>query len=110
MKSNLLVIVALLCGVVINVNAQFSDKLKSGLRYYIDSKDSSHYISLSMTGQFWARSTQNNPYTIVQGTPQSNTADFSVRRIRFVLGGVLTDRVSFFIQFGQNSLNLFIST
>jgi len=105
MKSKLGIITVLLCCTVINANAQFPDKLKNGLRYYIDSKDSSNYISLGMTAQLWARNTQNNPYSTVQGTPQDNTTDFSVRRIRFVFSGVLTDRVSFFVQFGQNSLN-----
>ena len=105
MKSNLGFITALLCCTVFKANAQFPDKLKNGLRYYIDSKDSSHYISLGMTAQLWIRNTQNNPYSTVQGTPQSNTTDFSIRRIRFVFSGVLTDRVSFFVQFGQNSLN-----
>ena len=99
------VVAALLCCIVIKANAQFPDKLKNGLRYYIDSKDSAHYIALGMTGQLWLRNTQNNPFTTVQGTPQSSTTDMSIRRIRFVLSGVLTERVSFFVQFGQNSLN-----
>ena len=90
---------------VIKASAQFPDKLKNGLRYYIDSKDSSHYIALNMTAQFWVRNTQTNPFTTVQGTPQSNTTDFSLRRIRFVFSGALADRVNFFVQFGQNSMN-----
>jgi hypothetical protein len=85
--------------------AQFPEKLKNGLRYYVDKKDSSKFITLSMVGQFWMRNTQNNPGTTVQGTTQSNTTDMSVRRIRFVLSGVLTDRVNFYVQFGQNNLN-----
>ena len=85
--------------------AQFPKKLQNGLKYYVDKSDSSKFIQLGMVGQFWARNTDNNPYTAVQGTAQSNTTDFSIRRIRFVLSGVLTDRVSFFVQFGQNNLN-----
>lgn len=99
------VIVVLLCFAVVKVNAQFPDKLKNGLRYYIDTKDSSRYISLNMTAQLWVRNTQNNPGTLVQGTPQASTTEVSIRRIRFVLGGALSDRVNFFVQFGQNSLN-----
>lgn len=97
--------VALATLVNFGASAQFPDKLKSGLRYYIDKKDSSKYITLNMVGQFWMRNTQNNPGTTVQGTAQSNTTDMSIRRIRFVLSGVLTDRVNFFVQFGQNNLN-----
>jgi hypothetical protein len=84
---------------------QFPDKLKNGLRYYIDSKDSSHFITLNMTNQLWMRYTQNNPYTTVGGVSQNNTMDMSVRRVRFVISGQLTNRISFFIQFGQNNLN-----
>jgi hypothetical protein len=85
--------------------AQFPEKLKSGLRYYIDKKDSSRFITLNMVGQFWVRNTENNPYTTVAKTYQGNTTDMSIRRIRFVLSGALTDRVNFFVQFGQNNLN-----
>ncbi|MDB5276718.1 MAG: hypothetical protein JWR61_1673 [Ferruginibacter sp.] len=105
MKNNLRVITALLCCIVTNAHAQFPDKLKNGLRYYTDSKDSSRYIGFGMTAQLWARNTSNNPYSLVQGTPQNNTTDFSIRRIRFVLSGAISDRVNFFVQFGQNSLN-----
>lgn len=89
----------------ITLKAQFPGKLKNGLRYYLDKDDSSKFITLNMVGQFWARYTENNPGTTVQGTPESYTTDMSIRRIRFVLSGVLTDRVSFFVQFGQNNLN-----
>lgn len=99
------VLIVLTLFVSFGASAQFPDKLKSGLRYYIDKKDSSKYITLNMVGQFWMRNTQNNPGTTVQGTAQSNTTDMSIRRIRFVLSGVLTDRVNFFVQFGQNNLN-----
>jgi len=85
--------------------AQFGNRFKNGLRYYIDTKDSSRYIALNMTSQIWLRYTDANPYTTVQGTPQTGITDFSVRRIRFVLSGQLNDRVSFYMQFGQNNLN-----
>src|SRR5260221_3955746 len=85
--------------------AQFPEKLKNGLRYYLDKNDSSGFITLNMVGQFWFRNNQNNPYTTVAGTDESNTTDMSIRRIRFVLSGALTDRVNFFVQFGQNNLN-----
>ncbi len=85
--------------------AQFPDKLKNGLRYYLDKNDSARFITLNMVGQFWMRNNQNNPYTTVENVAQSNTTDMSIRRIRFVLSGALTDRVNFFIQFGQNNLN-----
>jgi len=85
--------------------AQFPEKLKNGLRYYLDKDDSARFITLNMTAQFWIRNNENNPYTTVNGIAESNTTDMSIRRIRFVLSGALTDRVNFYVQFGQNNLN-----
>ncbi len=90
---------------VLESKAQFPEKLKNGLRYYLDKNDSARFITLNMTGQFWVRNNQNNPYTTVENIGQNNTTDMSIRRIRFILSGALTDRVNFFVQFGQNNLN-----
>lgn len=86
-------------------SAQFSDKLKDGLKFYTDPKDSSRFIKLNMVNQVWARYTVNDPLTIVNGYGQHETSDLSIRRIRLITSGQLTDRVSFFVQFGQNNLN-----
>ncbi len=97
--------ISILCA--FNANAQWPDKLKNGLRYYLDKKDSARFIQLQMVGQVWIRNNQNNPGTYV-GDPkygQANTTDMSIRRIRFVLSGSLTDRINFFVQFGQNNMN-----
>ncbi|HEX8039320.1 MAG TPA: hypothetical protein VF490_09210 [Chryseosolibacter sp.] len=85
--------------------AQFGNRFKNGLRYYLDTEDSARYIALNMTSQIWFRHTETNPYTTVYGNAENAITDFSIRRIRFVLSGQLTDRVSFFMQFGQNNLN-----
>jgi len=91
----------------LNAHAQWPDKLKNGLKYYLNKNDSARFIQMQMNAQFWIRSTQNNPGTYVGTTssPQINTTDVSIRRVRFVFSGSLTDRVNFFIQFGQNNLN-----
>jgi hypothetical protein len=81
------------------------DRFKQGMRYYLDTKDSSHFVALNVTSQIWMRFTKANPLSTVQGTKQDNITDFSIRRIRFVLSGQLTDRIAFFVQFGQNNLN-----
>jgi hypothetical protein len=85
--------------------AQISDKLKDGMKFYTDSKDSSHFIKVNMTNQIWVRFTDANPNTVVTGTKQDQISDLSIRRVRIVLSGQLTDRISFFAQFGQNNLN-----
>lgn len=87
------------------VAQQRTFKLQDGLKYYIDSKDSSLFIRLNMCSQLWLRYTENNPCSAIQGTPQACTTDMSVRRMRLVLSGQLTDRAAFYVQFGQNNLN-----
>lgn len=90
-----------------NAKAQWPDKLKNGLKYYLDKKDSGRFLQLQMVGQVWIRNNQNNPGTYVGDAKygQDNTTDMSIRRIRFVFSGSLTDRVNFFVQFGQNNMN-----
>ncbi len=85
--------------------AQLSDKLKDGLKFYVNASDSACFIKLNMTSQIWARYNENNPNTLIQGSSQNNTSDLSIRRMRFVLSGQPTDRISFFMQFGQNNFN-----
>jgi hypothetical protein len=58
-----------------------------------------------MVMQNQARYTENNPNSLVNGFSQNFTTDLAIRRIRFVALGQLTDRISFFVQFGQNSFS-----
>lgn len=102
---NMAYICICLAGLTGSLSAQSNFKLRDGLKYYIDSKDSSLFVKLNMCSQLWVRYNENNPLTTVQGTRQDYTTDMSVRRIRFVASGQLTDRVSFYVQFGQNNLN-----
>lgn len=95
----------ILVAACLHVLPQGSFKLKDGLKFYTDSKDSSLFIKLNLCSQLWLRYTENNPNTAVQGTRQDYTTDASIRRIRLVLSGQLTDRAAFYIQFGQNNLN-----
>src|ERR1041385_6487382 len=80
----------------LHVLSQGSFKLKDGLKFYTDSKDSSLFIKLNLCSQLWLRYTENNPSTAVQGTRQDYTTDASIRRIRLVLSGQLTDRAAFY--------------
>ena len=118
MKSKLrLLIAAATVGTCIThgAHAQFGDKMKNGLSFYLDSQDSSRFIKFEGVSQVWTRYTQTNPLTIVgtggatsaANSPyyQQNIADVSVRRARLIMSGQLTDRVSFFTQFGENSMN-----
>lgn len=62
-----------------------------------------------MASQIWARYNESNPGSGI-GTAQAGNAapttfDIGIRRIRLVLSGQLNARTTFFVQFGQNSLN-----
>jgi hypothetical protein len=102
-KLNLIGCIALLLLLNSSVFGQFGDKMKNGLKLYLDTKDSSRFMQVQMCMQNQARYTENNPYSTVNGFYQGYTADLVIRRIRFVALGQLTDRVNFFVQFGQNS-------
>ena len=104
-NQNFIILISGLLLITTQAFGQFPEKLKNGLRYYLDKNDSSRFITFNMTAQLWIRNNENNPYTTINGAYESNTTDMSIRRIRFVLSGALTDRVNFFVQFGQNNLN-----
>lgn len=89
---------------IFEVQAQFPAHLKDGLKTYL-SPDSLTFIKLNFVSQVWVRQNDNNPGTTINGQPESSTYDVGIRRVRFVLSGQLTDRVFFFVQFGQNNLN-----
>src|SRR5947207_1776637 len=105
MKRNLIVL--FLC-VPMFGHAQFPPKLKDGLKTYLNS-DSTSFIKLNFVSQTWTRFNDNNPGSTVNGQPEANTFDVGIRRVRLVLSGQLSKRVSFFFQFGQNSFN-YLST
>jgi hypothetical protein len=105
MNKNLLIL-ALLVGCGVNLSfgqTQFPAKLKDGWKTYL-SADSTTFIKLNFLSQVWVRFTDNNPGTTINGQLENHTYDIGLRRTRFVLSGQLTDRVSFFVQFGQNNL------
>jgi hypothetical protein len=85
--------------------AQLDGKSKDGLRFYLDKQDSSRFIKLNAVNQIWTRYTENNPLTTVNNYSQAYTGDVSIRRVRVLFSGQLTDRISFFTQFGQDNLN-----
>jgi len=84
-------------------HSQFPARLKDGLKTYL-TPDSTTYLKLNFVTQVWVRFNENNPGSTVNGQLESNTYDVGLRRTRVVLSGQLTDRVFFFVQFGQNNI------
>ena len=100
-----LLLLTLTIGKTSTVLGHLPSSLKDGLKTYLDEKDSSKFIKFNMVAQLWSRYAEFNPNTNVTGVHQTNATDFSIRRIRFIMSGQLTDRLAFFVQFGQNNLN-----
>ena len=68
-------------------------------------EEGSHYIKATILNQIWLRYNNSNNGTTVLGNPTTETVDIGLRRTRLQLYGQLSDRVFFYIQFGQNNFN-----
>ena len=108
-----LIIFCILTGVLLQIQAQEKSKEETPappkkeieeLKLKLN-EDGSHYIKATILGQVWLRYNESNPGTTVLGDPTSETFDIGLRRTRTQLYGQLTDRVFFYLQFGQNNFN-----
>jgi hypothetical protein len=68
-------------------------------------EDGSRYLKATILNQVWLRYNDSNPGTTVLTDPTSETFDIGLRRTRLQLYGQITDRVFFYLQFGQNNFN-----
>lgn len=65
-----------------------------------------HYIKGTVLVQTWARYSELNPGSVIDGAAAGSTrGDIGIRRLRIQFYGQLTDRIFFYTQFGQNNLN-----
>lgn len=67
--------------------------------------DGSQYIKLGLLNQVQLAYEQNNPGSMIQNQPVTDTTEVSLRRTRLILQGQLTDRVYFYTQYGINNFN-----
>jgi hypothetical protein len=68
-------------------------------------EDGSHFIKATFLNQVWLRYNNSNNGTTVLGDNTAETFDIGLRRTRLQLYGQLTDRMFFYLQFGQNNFN-----
>lgn len=68
-------------------------------------KSGTSYIKGTFLAQTWARYSEFNPGTTIDGTPKSSYGDVGIRRWRIQVFGQLTNRVYFYTQFGQNNFS-----
>lgn len=69
------------------------------------SEDGKTYIKFGMNLQIWGRYTDLNPGSKVGDNVVDNTYDIVIRRLRLQAMGMLTDKVFFHLQLGQNNIN-----
>lgn len=66
----------------------------------------SHYLKATFLTQAWARYTDMNPGTLIDGTPKAAYGDIGIRRWRIQAFGQVTDRIFFYTQFGLNNFTV----
>lgn len=69
------------------------------------SEDGKTYIKFGMNLQIWGRYTDLNPGSKIGENVVDNTYDLVIRRLRLQAMGMLTDKVYFHLQLGQNNIN-----
>jgi hypothetical protein len=82
--------------------AQGSEAYGSGLKLNIN-PEGSKYIRFIVWNQIWARSTQNNPGTLVNGEARKNTWDVGARRLRILTYAQITPRYLVLAHIGINN-------
>lgn len=63
------------------------------------------YVKGSIRTQWWARYTEANPGTLVNGQETDHIYDISMRRLRILTAAQLTPKLYVFALFGNNNLN-----
>lgn len=108
MKSLLkLTLGLMLLTVTPTINAQSllpGSRFNNGLKIYLND-DSTRYIQATGLAQIWLRYNDNNPGSTIFGTPQKETFDVGLRRVRFQIMSQVTKKIFFYTQFGINSFN-----
>ncbi|MDZ7649113.1 MAG: hypothetical protein U5K54_19175 [Cytophagales bacterium] len=98
----------LLC---LSLSAQAQENPKEITEMKLNLNDEgSHYVKATFLNQVWLRFNQSNPGSQVMNEPATETFDIGLRRTRLQLYGQVTDRVFFYMQFGQNNFNYLSQT
>lgn len=96
------ILAALLIGTLTSAYAQGSTEYGGGLKLKVND-DGSKYIRFIVWNQIWARYIQNNPGTMVNGTPSASTFDIGARRLRFLALAQISPRYLVISHFGINN-------
>lgn len=81
---------------------QGSENYGSGLRLNLK-PDGSSYVRFIIWNQIWARGIENNPGTMVNGTPSEFSYDIGIRRARMLAYAQVSPRYLILTHFGINN-------
>lgn len=101
-KTTRLVASLLVLGASLSATAQNAENYGSGLKMNLN-PEGTKYVRFLMWNQIWARSTQNNPGTLVNGDPSNSTMDVGARRLRLLAYAQISPRYLIVTHFGINN-------
>ena len=107
MKNFFAALASLLLSATLNAQTTDSSRIVIPELKLNFNKSGSCYLKATFLAQTWARYSELNPGTTIDGTPKSDIGDVGIRRWRIQLFGQLTNRVYFYTQFGQNNFSFF---
>jgi hypothetical protein len=100
-RTRLLAALAALAG-TLSVQAQNSDQYGSGLKLGLN-QQGDKYVRFIIWNQIWARWTENNGATSVNGVPSNTTMDIGARRLRMLAYAQISPRYLVLAHFGINN-------
>ncbi|MBC6491103.1 porin [Flavihumibacter stibioxidans] len=92
---------------IINVQAQGGANYGPGLRININ-EDGSRYLRMIFWGQIWARSSEQNPGTVINSDPAKNALDIGARRLRLLAMAQISPRYLIVMHAGINNQSFVI--
>lgn len=105
MRSVLLVLNVLILSIGLNAQTKDSSRIVIPELKLNFNKSGTSYIKGTFLAQTWARYSEFNPGTTIDGIPKADYGDIGIRRWRIQVFGQLTNRVYFYTQFGQNNFS-----
>lgn len=85
-----------------NATAQNSEHYGAGLKLGLN-PEGSKYVRFLVWNQIWARYNDNNPGTLVNGTPSSSSMDIGARRLRMLAYAQISPRYLVLMHYGINN-------
>lgn len=82
--------------------AQNSEHYGAGLKMNLNA-EGNKYVRFLLWNQIWARHNDNNPGTLVNGSPSSSTMDVGIRRARILAYAQISPRYMILTHFGINN-------